>query len=354
MKAPQSAASLPTSRAELDARLEELRSGSGYVNYLRVRDWVLKMKQMGEREPEHRASDYWLEELAALEYLLDASPLVIDKLRQHTYPVTGIRAYDYRSQKDEAKRRFAEKLAALVQVGGHDLLVPEPPLLGGFGHEIDGALHNIDTLKYFEALIALDRGGALDAFRKPQGRPVIWEIGAGWGGLAYQFKTLFPKATYVIVDLPDLFLFSATYLMTAFPQARVAFYSRRMAGNPGALEGLDFVFVPNNALGTLDFPRLDLTVNMVSFQEMTTEQVRAYAQKAWEAGSSYLYSLNRERSLYNAELESVSAALGQYYWAHEIHVLDVNYTKMLDKARKKKDGPDLDYKHIVGKRRILT
>ena len=66
----------------------------------------------------------------------------------------------------------------------------------------------------------------LDEIRAP-GRKLVWEIGAGWGGFAYQFKTLFPDVTYVIVDLPELFLFSATYLMTLFPEAKVSSRQRR-------------------------------------------------------------------------------------------------------------------------------
>ena len=55
------------------------------------------------------------------------------------------------------------------------------------------------------------------------------EIGAGWGGFAYQFKTLFPKTTYVVVDFPELFLFSASYLVTVFPEAKVRFGRRDSA-----------------------------------------------------------------------------------------------------------------------------
>ena len=119
--------------------------------------------------------------------------------------------------------------------------MPESSQLGGFGFDIDGALYNIDTLKFYEALIALDRAGVLGELRAAPGRPVVWEIGAGWGGFAYQVKTLFPDVTYVICDLPELFLFSATYLMTLFPDASVLFAD---PDRPAELSDADFVFVP--------------------------------------------------------------------------------------------------------------
>src|SRR3712207_8746167 len=79
-------------------------------------------------------------------------------------------------------------------------------------------LYNLDTLKFCEALIALQRGGVLGALRADGPRRVVVEVGSGWGGFAYQLKTLCPQLTIVLVDLPELFLFSGTYLRTLFPE----------------------------------------------------------------------------------------------------------------------------------------
>ena len=304
-----------------------------------------------------RASNYWLEELQETEYLFDASPLVIERLRHHSHLVTGVRPYDYRTGKDP--KQFAEKLEALVALGGRDLLIPESRLLGGFGFEIDGELYNIDTLKYYEALIAMDLGGVLGSFRSADSRRVVCEIGPGWGGFPYQLKTLFPDVTYVLVDLPELFLYSATYLLAAFPEARAVFVGEEPLTEEEWLSA-DFVFVPNTALDALRPPRLDLTVNMVSFQEMTAEQVDEYARKVFELGSPYLYSLNRERSYYNDQIESVSSLVGRYYWNRIVSVLPVAYTRMLGSGRDKEVRSAkqrlnaLEYTHVVGTRRIAT
>ena len=73
---------------------------------------------------------YWQEELAGFEYMLDASPLIIEKLRHHTYHATGLKVYDYRTHKDKARALLARKLEALIEVGRRDLLVPESPAAG--------------------------------------------------------------------------------------------------------------------------------------------------------------------------------------------------------------------------------
>jgi hypothetical protein len=355
----------------LQARIDALRDGDAFRNYERTRDCVLRMKERDAVDSSGvgTPSDYWREELAGFEYMLDASPLLVDKLRHHTYHVTGLRVYDYRTHKDRAHELLAEKLRALIDVGGRELLVPESPLLGGFGFEIDGELYNLDTLKFFEVLIAMDRGALLGQFRDGGDRKLVVEIGAGWGGFAYQFKTLFPDVTYVIVDLPELFLFSGTYLMTAFPDAKIVFYGEDSSDDDDWSDA-DFILVPNTQLDAVTPPRMDLMLNMVSFQEMTTEQVEAYVAHAHGQECPFLYSLNRERSLYNPELIGVQSIIERYYWPHPVEVLPVSYVKMLDKVpklAKPKDKlkaltsgkgldakQDLDYKHVIGWRRVTT
>jgi putative sugar O-methyltransferase len=333
---------------ELHERVESLRGSAVFRNYEYARARVFEMLGRAKQLAEARPSDYWTEELSNCEYMLDASPLVVDKLRHHSHHLTGLFVHSYRSHRNRQREKLVEKLRELEKVGRKELLVPESRMLGGFGFEIDGELFNIDTLKFFEVLIALDKGSVLQEFQGNAERRLVWEIGAGWGGFPYQFKTLCPNVTYVISDLPELFLFSAPYLMTVFPSARVAFWGdeplSRMFAN---WRDYDFIFIPNFALDQFAPERVDLTINMVSFQEMTDQQVASYVGRAFELRCPFLYSLNRERSAYNLEIESVSQIVSRFYWPHEIAILHVPYTRMMDSA----PSPD-DYKHIIGWRRV--
>jgi putative sugar O-methyltransferase len=124
-----------------------------------------------------------------------------------------------------------------------------------------------------------------------------WRSARGWGGFAYQLKTLFPNTTYIIVDLPPTLLFSATYLKAAFPDARMKFYGERPEQELfDDLDQTDFVYLPAHALARARVPAVDVAVNLASFQEMTTEQVTGYVQKLADSGCRQLYSLNRDRS----------------------------------------------------------
>lgn len=364
----------------LRQRLAGLAAGDAYRNYVEVRDRLLAMMDADAGKADTAPSEYWETELQWFDYMFDASPLVVDRLRWHTHHITGIKGYDYRANKDT--RALTLKLKALHEeasaAGDPELFVPESPALGGFGFtDEQGRLFHVDTLKYYEVLVALQLAGVLPEFRTQSSeRKLAWEIGTGWGGLAYQFMTTCRNTTYVLVDLAPTFIFSATYLKTMFPEARVRFYTEVPDEEFwDDWETLDFVFIPHTRLDLMTPPRCDLVLNTVSFQEMTTEQVRGYVHHAAELEAPFLYSLNRERSLYNPELLGVTRLMEERYWLHEIDVLPVSYVRNLDampppraqrvkskvkqlakQAAAAKPGKplkeDLDYKHYVGWRRV--
>lgn len=356
-------------RQEFFKNLEKARNSTAYRGYLLVRDKILAMLENTPAE-ENTPSAYWREELAGFEYLFDASPLIIQKLRHHCYHISGLRDYDYRAHHGHQAHFFERKFHLLQK---HDpkgaLWVPESPELGGFGFRIGPDLYNLDTLRFYECLIALEKFGFLRPFRETgKEKKIVLEIGAGWGGFAYQFKTLFPRNTYVIVDFPASLLFSATYLLALFPQARALF----IEGTHGScsvpnIADYDFVFVPHFAWERLAFTQPDLALNTVSFQEMTAEQADRYVKKIAEWGIPRLYSMNRDRSRHNKELGTVSSVLEKYYTLEEVRVLEIqasrlpkNFVKYYLQPLKRffiryvgwpKHKAHFDYRHLAGRLR---
>lgn len=349
--------------------VEKGKTDREYKNYLEAREQVFIMLDNGKIfEEDARPSLYWKHELAGFEYMLDASPLVIEKLRHHCYHISGLRDYDYRPHHGHMAALFERKLRLLQAQDTNNLGVSENPALGGFGFEIDGALYNLDTLRYYECLLAMDSGTLLNQFRDPERseRKIVVEIGAGWGGFAYQFKTLFPNTTYVIVDFPSTILFSAMYLKTVFPQAKTLFLSGGSDSSPYyPITDYDFVFAPHFAWPRLTFDKPDLLINMVSFQEMTNMQVEQYIKKAADWGVPHLYSMNRDRSRHNKELGTVSAILNKYYTTDEIRVLQISSSRLptnmlkyyLQPVKRLSSGwlgwpkhkSHHDYRHVIGR-----
>jgi hypothetical protein len=347
------------SAAALQARLARARGEASFQTYESVRAAVLRMLELdgqtGGDRPDlgyHRP-----EQLATFEYLFDASPLVIERLRQHCHCLTG-RQRDYRSPCERERARLAARLAALIEVGGRELLVPESPRLGGSGFQLDDGLYNHETLECFEALIALQQGAVLGELRSGQGRRLVWEIGAGWGGFAYQLKLLCPEVTYLITAPPQLFLCSAVYLLTQFPQARVGFYGQEPIERLfERWRELDFMFLPPAALWEIRPEQLDLTVSLGSFEQMPAEQVEAHARRAFELDATFLYSLGRRGPLELPRRSKVRTAISRWYWPHDLEVLPAGGSASLGvtAARPGLPGEEpigSDCSHLIGWKRL--
>lgn len=340
-------------KTEFIDALEKAKTGFAYKNYLEVREAVWKM--VANCPPEARPSEYWQEEIAGFDYMFDASPLITEKLRHHSYHLTGLRENEYRSHHARNVKRLLGRFHSLRSLDKNNLLVGESPILGGFGFEIGGVLCNVDTLKFYESLIALDKSELLDKFRNGS-KKIVLEIGAGWGGMAYQWKTLFPSTCYVLVDFPETILFSATYLKTLFPNAKFFFAD----GNKEFLKSLnffdyDFIFVPNFAWEYLSGGVPDLLINQTSFQEMTTGQVENYIKSAKEWGVPNVYSWNRDRSPNNPELSTVSEILKKFYTVEEISLLPPKsqsggMRRFIDLFKGNRSArPVREYRHLLGK-----
>lgn len=334
-------------RSELERSLVQLRDGRAYQGYLDVRASVFAMMDAWDRSPECGPSAYWREEINGFAYLFDASPLLIDRLREQSYHITGLKSYEYRAHHSHRAKPFEDKFKMLAAVDPVGLFVPEAAALGGFGFDFGAGLVNIDTLKFYEVMIGLEKSGALKDFRNGKRRIVV-EIGSGWGGFAYQFKKLFPDTTYICVDLPPTMLFSGVYLKTMFPEAKFLFHGEQdFERKVSAADAYDFIFLPHFYF--LDFKpaRVDLAVNMVSFQEMTTAQVDGYAGSLRALGCRNLYSMNRDRSKHNSELTAVREVLARHFRVRDVEVLDIPYTDLIPPKGPRKPRGIHDYVHCL-------
>lgn len=341
-------------------QIEKEKDSLFYKNYIETRDIVFKMLEE-EKNAGFVPSAYYKEEMVGLEYMLDASPFIVKKLRHHCHHITGVKEYEYRSHHRKRAQDFEKKLSELKNADKWNLFVSENRLLGGFGFEKNGELYNADTFKYYECLIAMQKGGVLDQFRKKE-KKIVLEIGGGWGGLAYQFKKIFPQVVYVTVDLPMSMIFSITYLKTVFPNA--SFFisdGEKKDFSDFDIKKYDFVFFPYFLWEKLNFQKPDLVINTVGFQEMSEMQISNYAKKIKDWGCDFIYSMNRDRSPYNFELSTVREVLGRFCKIFQVNVLDVPHYDMkgknfLQKVKTfikkifgvKSNQGIHEYKHLIG------
>lgn len=102
------------------------------------------------------------------------------------------------------------------------------------------------------------------------------EIGAGNGNLA-SFFAHYNNSHVVVIDLPEILLFSSCFLKSIFPQASVLLpndvdYQLSMRD----FDTYDFVFLVPSQVRMLPQRTFDLIVNTSSMQEMTLEQIEMY------------------------------------------------------------------------------
>jgi hypothetical protein len=345
-------------KAEKEAQEQQRRADEAaraFENYQVARDRIARMREREQAFPpdRHPAEQ---RVIAALQHIWDASPETIAALRRHTAPIAGTGPADYVTT-PEARKAFLTDLGRLLKTSNPALLVAEPSMLGGFGHVVsqppDGeVLYNDDSMKFFEVLTALDSVAVLDEFAANGRRGVVWEIGGGYGGFAYQFRTLFPHAAYVVTAAPEPLLFSAVYLMTAFPDARCRFYD---PDDPAAfwhdLQAVDFAFATEQAIG--DAPRnagIDLTLDIQALERMTPERACRHVQAAFTLGSRHVYSLG-PRGAY-PDVTPVTTVLERAFWLHLLPVPQFAGMKVLDGFRRPAPPDGVERAHRIGWKRM--
>jgi hypothetical protein len=149
-----------------------------------------------------------------------------------------------------------------------------------------------DRMALTERLTALEAAGMIEPLRgKP--RPVVLEIGAGYGVLALALKRALPHATYVVVDLPETLKLSGCYLTTR--QNAPVLMAPPSTVPPGEPP---FLICVATALDRLEGLPIDLAINTLSFGEMSLAEVGRYAAflRRNLAPSSALFEQNFDNS----------------------------------------------------------
>ncbi len=163
---------------------------------------------------------------------------------------------------------FLDVIAGLPE----ELICRPPLLMGEIGFDVGGLCVNNDVLGYQERINVLHAFGLIARLQDME-RPVIVEIGGGYGALAHFLKKLIPQATYMIIDLPSSLVYSMSYLAVASPEHEAVVSDRPDLIRP---EG-QFVFAPDFAVERSNPFPIDLVVNTLSFAEMPAATVERYA-----------------------------------------------------------------------------
>lgn len=123
-------------------------------------------------------------------------------------------------------------------------------------------------------------------------QPVVAELGAGYGKLAYFTLRDIERFTYLDFDLPETLSLAAYYLVKAFPEKRAllygeAPYSAKVHGN------YDLIFMPSWEIAKVGNSTVDLFMNKNSLGEMSKLSVEAYIGQIAKA-TRYFFHMNHD------------------------------------------------------------
>ena len=251
---------------------------------------------------------YWQFFAQAFNYLLALPAEEYRSLRLHTYHLDG---ETYQRAFFASRTEYEVPYRALIRHLPASYHLSAPEACGEYGHIVDGRLVNGAVLRWQELIGTLYGRGILERLASKR-RPIILEIGGGWGSLGEHFQRIFPDLIYIIVDIPETLLFSTSYLTLLHGQTRV----RKEAGDSklslNSLAEASFLMLPNYALGAISDLNFDLTINIQSFQEMTADQVRQYLEFL-APRTSILLSDNQDKQDVSEQDICVSALLGKSF-----------------------------------------
>jgi len=266
-------------------------------------------------------SKYWADFCSFFDYMLWLPEESFSKLRLHTYHLTGDNYQIYYFAKGAESFRAAWE--ELIEGIPCDYVLYEPQ--GGIGFPCNNSqVISHDILRFQRIINTLYRYGIISSIANARmQRKAVLEIGAGYGGLAHHLSKILGNVTYIIVDLPETLLFSASYLSLLNPDKRIYVYGCTDFAESvcsDAITSFDFVLIPNYKIDELRHLRFDLVINVASLQEMRTDQVNMYLDFIAQTCRGVFYSWNQDTNPRNAELGNLSEMLRARFELTEVVV----------------------------------
>jgi len=143
---------------------------------------------------------------------------------------------------------------------------------------------------------------ATEALPDGPGEGGVLELGGGYGRVAWAFLETFPRARYILCDIPPALAIAQQYLTTLFPDRR-AFRFRHFDDAAEVAEELaaaQIAFLTPNQLALLDPLDVSLFVNISSLHEMRPAQIAHYMGLADRHTAGYFYT-KQWRTWHNPE-----------------------------------------------------
>jgi putative sugar O-methyltransferase len=159
------------------------------------------------------------------------------------------------------------------------------------GNQI-GAFVNKDFVtigSFFSDIISTNLSRLIEKKEKP----VVAEVGGGYGKLAYYLNKRLKKSTYIDFDLPETLCLAAFFLMKSWPEKKVMLYGEETFSD-NIIKDFDLIFLPNFEIEKLRENSIDLFLNKNSLGEMKPNTVHKYIEHI-SYSTNYFFHMNHEK-----------------------------------------------------------
>lgn len=137
-------------------------------------------------------------------------------------------------------------------------------------------------------------GAILEQLLVDRSRPVVAELGAGYGKLAYLILRNFPEFCFIDFDLPETLSVASYYLMKTFPHKRVLLYGEAQY-DFWSHDKYDLVFMPPWEIEKIGQSTVDLFLNKNSLGEMNSKAVENYVSCISQA-ARFFFHMNHDKN----------------------------------------------------------
>jgi hypothetical protein len=177
----------------------------------------------------------------------------IKDVHRHFYLSDFLHRLDYWSTKTQSHCNVSE--------------LSGPEIGNPFGICLDGSL--IRAGSPYQHYCAYKIGSVINS-----NKPVVAEIGGGFGGTAYYLLRDRPGVTYLGFDLPESIALTSYYLLKAFPQLQI-----RLFGEPNStclLSGIDVILMPLSELASMPAGSVDIIFSSHAISDLQNRELQHY------------------------------------------------------------------------------
>tara|TARA_B100000780_G_C21092515_1_gene440357 strand:+ start:223 stop:1395 length:1173 start_codon:yes stop_codon:yes gene_type:complete len=132
----------------------------------------------------------------------------------------------------------------------------------------------------------------LSNFIQDKDRPIIADLGAGYGKLAYYILKNKNKFCFIDFDLPETLCLASYYLIKIWPEKKSFLYGENNFTN-NILKEYDLIFLPNFEIEKIQSNTIDLFINKNSLGEMKPETSKEFIKNICNI-SNIFFHMNHE------------------------------------------------------------